>query len=250
MSDLPKVTQSCYRLSWRQSQGWDKGASALPVSWTTQHWVGARNVSFLRRQYPLLTSGDYAGKRRTESQEVLGGIHGFQREQAVSLRKGPVARQTSQEGKLCPPTPRLSPRPTVPTSLALLFFPDLSPQTYPSLHPFPFLTQSRNSSSPQHPHPHPPAILHHGLPRPFPPKSPPPPPSWAPLPNPSFPSLCPGVPGTPGGLPAPLAPARAAGGAVGPPRAPPPPRGDVTMPEPRSSWAGSAHPPVKAALIG
>ena len=39
-------------------------------------------------------------------------------------------------------------------------------------------------------------------------KSLPPPPSWAPLPNPSFPSLCPGVPGTPGGLPAPLAPAR------------------------------------------
>jgi hypothetical protein len=37
---------------------------------------------------------------------------------------------------------------------------------------------------------------------------------------------------------------------VEPPRAPPPPRGDVTMPEPPSSWAGSAHPPVKAALIG
>lgn len=37
---------------------------------------------------------------------------------------------------------------------------------------------------------------------------------------------------------------------MGPPRAPPPPRGDVTMPEPPSSWAGSAHPPVKAALIG
>ena len=107
MSDLPKVTQSCYRLSWRQSQGWDKGASLLPVFWTTQHWVGVRNVSFLRRQYPLLTSGDYAGKRRRESQEVLGGIRGFQREQAVCPRKGPVARQTSQEGKLCPPPPAL-----------------------------------------------------------------------------------------------------------------------------------------------
>lgn len=40
------------------------------------------------------------------------------------------------------------------------------------------------------------------------------------------------------------------GGTEGPLCAPPPPREDVTMPEPRSSWAGSAHPPVKAALIG
>lgn len=34
------------------------------------------------------------------------------------------------------------------------------------------------------------------------------------------------------------------------PRASPPPRGDVTMPEPQSSWAGSAHSPVRTALIG
>lgn len=37
---------------------------------------------------------------------------------------------------------------------------------------------------------------------------------------------------------------------MGQPRASPPPRGDVTMPEPQSSWAGSAHSPVKTALIG
>ena len=202
MSDLPKVTQSCYRLSWRQSQGWDKGASALPVSWTTQHWVGARNVSFLRRQYPPPHISRLCGETKDG---VSRGLRGYPR-----LPKG--ASSESEKGACRTPNipggetvhPPLSPRPMVPTSLALLFFPDLSPQTLPSLHPFPFLTQSRNSSSPQHPHP--PAILHHGLPRPFPPKSPPPPPSWAPLPNLSFPSLCPGVPGTPGGLPAPLAP--------------------------------------------
>lgn len=37
---------------------------------------------------------------------------------------------------------------------------------------------------------------------------------------------------------------------MGQPRASPPPRGDVTMPEPQSSWAGSAHSPVRTALIG
>lgn len=50
--------------------------------------------------------------------------------------------------------------------------------------------------------------------------------------------------------PRPPGPGLGRGGTEGPLWAPPPPRGDVTMPEPRSSWAGSAHPPVKAALIG
>lgn len=66
----------------------------------------------------------------------------------------------------------------------------------------------------------------------------------------SSPLALPRDPGYPGGPPASRARARAAGGAVGQPRASPPPRGDVTMPEPQSSWAGSAHSPVKTALIG
>lgn len=131
--------------------------------------------------------------------------------------------------------------------------PTLSPTFLqkPTLHFFPSpsspSTATHVSLNPPLPSPrHPPSWP----PRPFSPKSLLPSPSRAPFPNPSCPSPSPGVPGTPGGLPAPPALARAAGGAVGPPRAPPPPRGDVTMPEPPSSWAGSAHPPVKAALIG
>lgn len=68
--------------------------------------------------------------------------------------------------------------------------------------------------------------------------------------SPLGPLALPQGPGYPGGPPASPARARAAGGAVGQPRASPPPRGDVTMPEPQSSWAGSAHSPVRTALIG
>lgn len=68
--------------------------------------------------------------------------------------------------------------------------------------------------------------------------------------SPLGPLALPQGPGCPGGPPASPARARAAGGAVRQPRASPPPRGDVTMPEPQSSWAGSAHSPVKTALIG
>lgn len=70
------------------------------------------------------------------------------------------------------------------------------------------------------------------------------------FPSPLGPLALPQGPGYPGGPPASPARARAAGGAVRQPRASPPPRGDVTMPEPQSSWAGSAHSPVKTALIG
>ena len=142
--------------------------------------------------------------------------------------------------------PQLSPSPAVPTFLSPLS----SSPTFlhkPTLHPFLLLTQSRNSSSPQPPTPrHPPSWP----PPPLLPQIPAPSPSQAPLPNPPIPLFYPGVLGTPDGLPGPRVRARAAGGAMGPPRAPPPPRGDVTMPEPPSSWAGWSHPPVKAALIG
>lgn len=117
-------SHSCYRLSWRQSQGWDKGASALPVSWTTQHWVGVRNVSSLRRQYPLLTSGDCAGKRRTESQEVLGGHPRLPKGASSESEEGACRTPNIPGGETVPPAfpldprfPRLSPFCSFPTFL-------------------------------------------------------------------------------------------------------------------------------------
>lgn len=128
---------------------------------------GVRNVSFLRRQHPLLTSGDYAGKRKRESQVVLGGIRGFQREQAES-EEGACRTPTSQEGKLWPPRFPLDPR-----------FPRLSPfcsfPTFLHKHTLHSIL-SPSSPSPATPvhlnTPTPPAVLHHGLPRPFPPNPP------------------------------------------------------------------------------
>lgn len=136
--------------------------------------------------------------------------------------------------------------PPVPWSphLRPLFFPDLSPRTHPHLSP------SHSSPCPATLAPFAPGQAPSWPPPPLRPQSPPPSPLPGSLRSPLAPHALPGVPAIPSGLPAPSATAQAAGGAVGPPRAPPPPRGDVTMPEPPSSWAGSAHPPVRAALIG
>lgn len=92
-------------------------------------------------------------------------------------------------------------------------------------------------------------MLHNGLPAPST-QIPAPTPLLGCFSSPLGPLALPQGPGYPGGPPASPARARAAGGAVGQPRASPPPRGDVTMPEPQSSWAGSAHSPVKTTLIG
>ena len=243
---MPKVTQSCYRLSWRQSQGWDKGASALPVSWTTQHWVGARNVSFLRRQYPPPHISRLCGETKDG---VSRGLRGYPR-----LPKG--ASSESEKGACR--TPNIPGGETVHPPFPLdPWFPRLSPFCS-----FPTFLHKRSLHfilSPSSPSPATPVLLN----TPTPPPSSimaspaPSPPNPRPLPLPGLLYLTSRSPRSAPGSRVPLAAslppwprARAAGGAVGPPRAPPPPRGDVTMPEPRSSWAGSAHPPVKAALIG
>lgn len=128
-----------------------------------------------------------------------------------------------------------------------------SPSTFlhrPTLHFIPpSFSQSLSSPSPSTPGRTPPPGSIMASP-PLLPQIPAPTPLLGSFSSPLVPLALPQGPGYPGGPPASPARARAAGGAVGQPRASPPPRGDVTMPEPQSSWAGSAHSPVRTALIG
>lgn len=118
------------------------------VSWTIQHWMGAEASLSSGDNAPSSPRETMRGKRkRGGSPSGLTGYPGLQRKQALGLGRGVLHAKYPRRGKCGPSFPLI---PRFPHSHPLS---DLSPETHPSLLPFPFLTQYRNSRFTQPPSP-------------------------------------------------------------------------------------------------